>query len=81
MTTKVILTYFKTFGGFTGRGGKYYTSEQYFSDHRERHLILEEVEAMARGSRLPGLVPGHSKYHVLVEFPDRPEHALHLFVW
>ena len=63
---KYRLVYFKAWSGPRGVGGKYYSGGEYESGSPWGG-VLEEVEALQRDRRLPGLSAGHSPYHVLVD--------------
>lgn len=71
----VKLTYFKAWNGL---GGKYYTEGQYESKKSHYFEVVEEVRRMRDEGHLPGLVEGHSPYHVLVT--TDPETVPHLLI-
>jgi hypothetical protein len=77
---RVKLTYFKAWNGPGGLGGKCYSDGEYTSEHDPGHYwkVLDEVEKMRDDRCLPGLVSGHSDFHVLVE--TDPESVSYLFV-
>lgn len=60
---KVKLTYFKP-------SGKYYACGEYETELLDLHNIFEEVAYKARFHTLPGLVPRHSDYIVLIDVPE-----------
>lgn len=81
MGYNVKLEYFKAWSGPRGRGGKYYSSGEYETSKEHIGEIFTEVAALAREGRLPGLVEGHSPYHVYVRVPDHPHDHPHLVVY
>ncbi len=72
---RVVLTYFKAWNGL---GGKYYSSGEYVSEKDHYFEVVEEVRKMRDKGCLPGLVKGHSPYHVLVT--TEPESVPHLLI-
>jgi hypothetical protein len=78
---KVKLTYFKAHGGGPGGlGGRYYSEGNFDVPYVEEQYwrAIEEVERMRDEKRLPGLVEGHSEYHVLIT--TEPESVPHMLV-
>lgn len=78
---KVKLTYFKAWGGGPGGlGGKYYSEGEFESAHGPSTYFeaIDEVVKLRDAKRLPGLVEGHSNYHVLIT--TEPESVPHLLV-
>ncbi len=75
---KVKLTYFKSWNGPNDLGGKYYSEGEYESSALHMWKIIDEVEKIRREKCLPGLVPGHSSFHVLIS--TEPETSLHLLI-
>lgn len=85
---KVQLTYFKP-------NGKYYARGEYETQVRSLALtwpvgvmapplyeISKEVAQLKGRRRLPGLNPGHSDFHVLIDVPDHPHNHPHMIpVW
>ena len=63
MTQTVKLQYFK-------QSGKYYSDGEFEVDEsKEMFHIFEIVRNLSERGRLPGLIEGHSSFHVLVRAP------------
>lgn len=69
----VELTYFKI-------SGKYYSTGSYMTNKEHLFEIWNEVEKMLSAKRLPGLMVGHSPYHILVDVPEHPHRHPHLIL-
>ena len=69
---KVELTYFK-------ESGKYYGEGQYETNRKELWDIWDEIEEMLKAGRRPGLIDGHSGFHVLIDVPEHCHNHPHLF--
>jgi len=67
----VNLTYFK-------ESGKYYSEGCYDSEKAHLFEITEEVKQKVRNRELPGLMEGHSPFHVLIDVPDHQNRHFHL---
>lgn len=73
--TRVQLTYFKD-------SGKYYSSGEYYSDFcgpNEFWDVLKEVQSKMRSKSLPGLIQGHSEFHVHMILEGESHHPPHFF--
>lgn len=68
---RVELTYFKT-------NGKYYSSGDYKTKKQHLWEIWEEVREMQKEKKLPGLVDGHSEFHITIDVPEHPHNHPHL---
>lgn len=69
----VKLTYFKI-------SGKYYSESSYITHNEHLFQIWNEVEQKLSIARLPGLMVGHSPFHVLVDVPKHPHQHPHLIL-
>lgn len=69
----VKLIYFKS-------SGRYYSEGSYMTNKENLGEIWEEVRGMQRTKNLPGLMAGHSEFHVSVDVPDHPHRHPHLIL-
>ena len=69
----VKLTYFKL-------SGKYYSEGSYPTDKKQLFEIWDEVKKLQEEKYLPGLLPGHSEFHVLIDVPEHPHRHPHLIL-
>lgn len=69
----VKLTYFKP-------SGKYYSEGHYMTDKKRLFEIWDEVVDMQQTKNLPGLMHGHSEFHVSVDVPEHPHRHPHLVI-
>ena len=69
MSREVELVYFK-------ETGKYYSGGSYQTQLSNYWEIMAEVQGKINNKVLPGLMPGHSEFFVLMNLEDRPSHSL-----
>lgn len=69
----VNLTYFRATGKYSG-SGSYQTKLGMLWE------IWKEVETLAHLKTLPGLMKGHSNYHILIDVPNHPHRHPHLLL-
>lgn len=69
----VRLTYFRT-------NGKWYANAQYKTSVKPLYKIWEEVERKMSARCLPGLIPDHSDYLVVVDVPRHTHNHPHLIM-
>lgn len=70
---KVKLTYFK-------KNGTFYGSGDYEIDPQPLYMIWEEIEKLLQQGKRPGLVDGHSGFHVLINVPEHEHNHPHLLI-
>lgn len=70
---KVNLTYFKKSGTFYGRGN-------YEIESQPLYMIWESIERLLDSGIRPGLVDGHSGFHVLIDVPEHEDNHPHLLI-
>lgn len=60
--------------------GKWYTDAQFLTTNKPLYEIWEEVDDKLRRRRLPGLVPNHSRYMVVIDVPEHEHNHPHLLI-
>jgi len=60
--------------------GKYYSSGSYMTNKENLGEIWEEVRGMQQTKNLPGLMTGHSEFHISIDVPDYPYNHPHLIL-
>lgn len=70
---KVQLTYFTSLG-------KYYSECEYETEKKLLHEIWDEAEEMFKQRKRPGLVDGHSDFHVLINVTGHEHEHPHLML-
>jgi len=72
----VELTYFRC----TDKPGKYAGHGKYWTNQKNLWEIWQEVQTMLTARRLPGLIPNHNPYYVLVVVAEHAFAHPHLII-
>ena len=75
MSYNVKLIFYKNYGGYHGKGGKYYADGEYTSELEDLGAIWDEVEQKRLDGDLPGLCKSFKphEFHISISVPEHPQ--------